>query len=519
MSTTSPAASIRVAAPTAAVATAAPALVTRTVGLVEAMREAGLAVSVAETVDAVASLGIVDLADREGLRSALAATTVKNAGHRPAFDALFDLWFPPTLGEASADDAGEALAGDGAQADGCTGADGAEVDGRTGADRGPASTSAAAVEMTEAERRALRAAMREQLAAMLRADDRVGQRRLARDAVGRLGRAAGAGGSTSYSAAKTLGELSPETLLASLAAALRGDEPLGGMAGAVARRTAAGRIAGFERYVRDEATRRLAQAKGAGHVARTVVAPLMERVDFMYANHEELDALRRTVEPIARKLATKLTARRHHGRSGRLDFRRTVRSSLATGGVPAEPHFRPKRPHKPELVVLCDVSESVAAFASFTLQLTYALSQQFTRVRSFAFIDTADEITAYLEGTNDLPTALERIAADADLVRVDGHSDYGHALETFRGEFPGAVTSRTSLLILGDARSNYRDNRADILADLVTTARHAFWLNPEQRGAWGSGDSVAHTYRDLIEMVECRNVEQLTAFVERILPR
>jgi uncharacterized protein with von Willebrand factor type A (vWA) domain len=101
---------------------------------------------------------------------------------------------------------------------------------------------------------------------------------------------------------------------------------------------------------------------------------------------------------------------------------------------------------------------------------------------------------------------------------VDGHSDYGHALETFRTEFPDAVTSRSSLLILGDARSNYRDVRTDILTDLVTRARHAYWLNPEQRPAWGTGDSVAPAYRDLIEMVECRNVEQLRAFVERILP-
>lgn len=521
----------------------APGLVTRTVALVEALREFGMAVSVAETVDAVTSLGLVDLADREGLRAALAATTVKDYSHRPTFDALFDLWFPavvttpiegatdavPSPAEEGADQVPAGEAGTGGQGGGGggqgrlggrggqvgTGAPAAGTD-RAAAAAAPAEQPAA---LTPAELGALRGAMRHRLAELLAQDDRRGQQRLARDAVTQVGQVQGASGSTTYSAMKTLSELSPDSMLASLVTALRGDQPPTGMADAVARRTAQGRISAFERYVRDEAMRRLAETKGEEYVARLSVSPLLEHVEFLGAREEALAAMGRAVQPIARRLATKLTAKRRYGDSGRLDFRRTARASLATGGVALDPVFRPKRPRKPELVVLCDVSKSVAAFATFTLQLTYALSQEFARVRCFAFIDTTDEITGYLEGADDLPTALRRVALEADVVRLDGRSDYGHALGSFRELFGEAVTSRTSLLVLGDARSNGRDERADILLDLAGRARHAYWLNPEPRAAWGTRDSVTPSYSEAIEMIECRSVEQLTAFVERILPQ
>jgi uncharacterized protein with von Willebrand factor type A (vWA) domain len=244
-------------------APAAPGLVSRTVGLVEALREAGLSVSVAETVDAVRALAAVELIDREGLRAALAASTVKSAGPRATFDALFDLWFPPTLGPGTSETSEGTGPGDQPSPDqpGEASADGQPAGApRAGSSTGQPDLTDAEPELTEAQRRALRQAMREELAALLRADDRVGQRRLARRAVDQLGRAPAAGGQVSYSAMKTLGELSPETLLAALAAALRGDAPVGGMADAVARRTALGRLATFDRFVRDEATLRLSEA-------------------------------------------------------------------------------------------------------------------------------------------------------------------------------------------------------------------------------------------------------------------
>ncbi len=201
-----------------------------------------------------------------------------------------------------------------------------------------------------------------------------------------------------------------------------------------------------------------------------------------------------------------------------MDFRRTVRASLGTGGVPVVTRHRPRRPHRPELVVLCDVSGSVAGFAHFTLMLTAALREQFSRVRAFAFVDTCDEVTRLFAPGVDLTDAVNRIAREADLVRFDGHSDYGHAFEVFDQRWPDAVGPKTSLLILGDGRNNYRSTGTATLRRVVGRARRAYWLNPEPRRMWGSGDSAATDYAELVSMVECRTAAQLTSFVAGLLP-
>jgi uncharacterized protein with von Willebrand factor type A (vWA) domain len=219
------------------------------------------------------------------------------------------------------------------------------------------------------------------------------------------------------------------------------------------------------------------------------------------------------VGPLARRLAVRLSARRRSGREGRLDFRRTVRASLATGGVPVVTHHRPRRVHKPELVVLCDVSGSVAGFSHFTLLLTQALREHFTGVRAFAFVDSTDEVTRFFRPGADVVDAVGRIGREADVVAYDGHSDYGTALEVFTERWPAAVGPRTSLLVLGDGRTNYRDPGVPVLADLVRRARSAHWLNPEPRRLWGSGDSAATRYAEVVDMVECRNAAQLGEFV------
>jgi uncharacterized protein with von Willebrand factor type A (vWA) domain len=195
-----------------------------------------------------------------------------------------------------------------------------------------------------------------------------------------------------------------------------------------------------------------------------------------------------------------------------------VRASLGTGGVPIVTHHRPHKPHKPELVVLCDVSGSVAGFAHFTLMLAYALREQFTKVRAFAFIDTVDEVTDFFTPGGDVADALARMSSEADLVWFDGHSDYGHSIEEFVKRYPDAVGPRTSLLILGDARNNYRATAVPALRSLVQKSRHAYWLNPEPRAYWGSGDSATPQYGEVVEMVEVRNAVQLEEFVQRLLP-
>jgi len=251
-------------------------------------------------------------------------------------------------------------------------------------------------------------------------------------------------------------------------------------------------------------------------VARTAVRPLPEDVDFFRVSNDEQVTMSRAVRPLARKLASRLAIKRRRARDGRLDVRRTVRHSMSTGGVPIDPHFRARRIHRPELVLLCDVSGSVAAFARFTLLLCHALQGSFSRVRSFAFIDTVDEVTRLFEG-GDFGAAMSRLSTEADLVWLDGHSDYGHAFEAFAHRYGDAVTPRTTVLVLGDARNNYRAANTAVLRELRRNARHVYWLNPEPVAHWGTGDSIALDYAAAVDgMIECRNLRQLADFVESL---
>ena len=234
----------------------------------------------------------------------------------------------------------------------------------------------------------------------------------------------------------------------------------------------------------------------------------------MHASREELAMLRLVLHPLSRKLAVRLARKRRHGRRGPLDFRATMRRSLSTGGVPVEPRYRHPRPAKPEIFVIADISGSVASFARFTLHLVYAISSQFSKVRSFVFVDGIDEVTRFFEGVVDPAEAVVRINTEADVIWVDGHSDYGHALSEFHRRWGDEVTSRSSVMVLGDARNNYHASQSWVLEDLQARARHVFWLNPEPREYWGSGDSIIGEYAvHCDEVVECRTLRQLEQFV------
>ena len=226
--------------------------------------------------------------------------------------------------------------------------------------------------------------------------------------------------------------------------------------------------------------------------------------------------MKRAVRPLARKLATRLPVKRKRAPDGTFDVRRTLRRALSTGGVPVDPAFRSKKVHRPDLVLICDVSGSVAAFAKFTLMFTHALQGQFSRVRSFAFIDTVDEVTGFFEG-GDFTEGMQRMQAEADLVWLDGHSDYGHAFEVFAREHLAALTPRSTVLVLGDARNNYRAANRWALKEIADRSKRLFWLNPEPATSWNSGDSIAADYALVCDrMVECRNLTQLADFVEGI---
>jgi uncharacterized protein with von Willebrand factor type A (vWA) domain len=275
------------------------------------------------------------------------------------------------------------------------------------------------------------------------------------------------------------------------------------------------RIDQLRKEIEAEIRRRLVADRGAEAMAKTLRKPLPEDVDFMHASREEMTNLRRAIYPLTRKLAVRLARKRRHKRKGPLDFRRTMRHSLSYGGVPVEPRFRHPKPAKPEIFVIADISGSVAAFARFTLHLVYAISSQFSRVRSFVFIDGLDEVTDYFEGVDDITEAIHRVNTEADVVWVDGHSDYGHALEVFWNKYGTEVGPKTTVLILGDARNNYHASQSWVLKEIEKRARHLSWLNPEPKSYWDTGDSIVGEYANHCDgTFECRNLRQLETFVD-----
>lgn len=459
------------------------------VEFVAALRRHGVAVGPGETVDAGRVLGALDLLHRDQLREGLAAALLRRCGQRAAFDVLFDLYFPAALG-GGVGEIGVPRRDD-------------EPDGPVDVD-----------------------ALRDVLADLLRAGDQAALAELARAAVDALGRSGavgtgirGEGGAPTWSAYQALRLLSPETLLARILDELRrGRAPEGALTEELLRREIRERIAAFRRLVTDEVRRRTAEVRGREQVARYAVPTPADQVEFLTAHATQLAELRRIVHPLARRLAARLAVRRRRARRGGLDMRRTLRRSMSTGGVPMRPAHRARRPGRPELVVLCDVSGSVAGFSQFTLLLVSALREQFSRVRVFAFVERADEVT-HLFGPGAEPAGvLTRVLREADLVGVDGHSDYGGAFAGFAERWSDAVGPRSSLLVLGDARTNYRDPRTAVLRGLVGRARHAHWLNPEPRRQWGGGDSAALRYAEVLPMHECRTAAQLAEVVEALLP-
>jgi uncharacterized protein with von Willebrand factor type A (vWA) domain len=266
----------------------------------------------------------------------------------------------------------------------------------------------------------------------------------------------------------------------------------------------------IERVIRE----RLVDDRGAQALAKSVRKPLPEDLDVMHANREEMAQLERALRPLSRKLAIRLARRRRRRHRGPVDLRHTVRRSLSTGGVPMDLRFKPPRPTKPEIMVIADISGSVASFARFTLHLVHAISSQFSKVRSFVFVDGLDEVTRLFEGADDPSDAVARINAEADVIAFDGHSDYGRALTSFHERFADEVTKRTTILILGDARNNYHQAHVEVLADLRYRAKALFWLNPEPTSYWNSGDSIVNQYAPYCDrVVECRTLRQLEAFV------
>lgn len=480
--------------------------------MIAELRQIGVPVSLAERIDAVQALEYLPLADRDGLKAALRAVLVKSHDHEAAFDAVFDLYFSPRDGglaplngaaDSESDGDGAAPAGQGAGGQGGAGAGGGGGLGSM--------DDAGLIDL-------LVAALRDDSDLLLRAITAILVDRHAGIEPGR----AVAG---TYYVFRTLRAVEPERLLTRLAedGAPAPDTPAqpatepSGLARRLQLEGNEARVNRFRQAVEAQVRQRLVEDRGAAAVARTLRRPLPEDTDFLTSSREQIVAMRAVLDPLTRRLASRLSQKRRQRQRGTLDFRRTIRRSLSTGGVPIKPAFRKPAPHRPELFVLADISGSVSTFAAFTLQLMFALRSQFSKVRSFVFVDGIDEVTDVLQRAPDILDATRHINEAGSGVWLDGRSDYGHALDAFWVQWGAQVRRRTTVIVLGDARTNYHDPRDGVLKAVRQQAGHLFWLNPEPRSAWDSGDSVISRYAPHCDAVyECRTIRQLRRFVAEL---
>src|SRR6478752_9188293 len=402
-------------------------------GFVHELRAAGLPVSMTENLDAMRAVEHISLSERETFREVLAATLVKHFRHRRAFDTVFDVYFALYSGGIGDED------GEGGE-----GADGENRE-ESGGVPGQQGSGGSGEGMSNEE-------LAEMLLSALMNMDREQLRQLAAMAVQRFaGMEPGRPVGGTYYLYRTLRQLDYDGLAEKMMqqGAPQGtpgeDEPDDPLADRFQREEFEARLKEFRELVEAEIRRRLVADRGVEAMARTLRKPLPEDVDFMHASREEMQQLQKAIYPLTRALAARLAQRRKNRHRGTLDFRQTVRHSLQYGGVPAEPKFKRPRPSKPEIMVVADISGSVASFARFTLQFVYAMAGQFSKVRSWVFIDGIDEVTRYFHEADELTEAIHRVNTEADVVWVDGHSDYGHAFEVFRDRHLTEVTPKSSI--------------------------------------------------------------------------
>jgi uncharacterized protein len=435
-------------------------------GFVEELRAAGVAVGITEHVDAMRAVDAVTLGERAIVRRALGSTLAKSRAEWVTFETVFDAYFAV---DPRADDADEAFA------------------------------------------RRVERVVAQGDGAVLRA--------VAREAVRRHAALGTPPGGVHYHLFRTLRRIDfatlPERALAVVTTAKAseaGDAAvLTPLEARLARRTVALRADQLRDEIESEIRRRTSFTD-RDHAPAGLMATQLE---IRRASAGELDQIRAAIQPLARRLAARL-AKTRRAAPGRLDFRHTIRRSLAYGGVPLEPVIRGRRRSLPEIIVLADVSRSVADFSRFTLELVYALSSQFGKVRSFVFVDAIEEVTEQLRDRAGMAEAMRALGTSAGITRFDGHSDYGNAFSDFWRRWGAEVTPRTTLIVLGDARNNYHASQSWVLAELRRRARRVYWLNPEPVSSWDTGDSLMSEYAALThETFECRNLDQLEQFVER----
>jgi uncharacterized protein len=447
------------------------------------LRWIGLDLSIVELTDALRAVQHGGLEDRDRLRRLLRITMVKRSADIAAFDTAFDLFFP--AGAADAVTAGDERPGNGIAA--------------------------------ESGDPAGRDDLLNRLVAALRGEPGAGMRALASQAVAVF---AGLGsgqvaGSERYYQYRVLRQLDISELLMR-AMRLEDQASPSGLERRLTAIEQRDRLQDLRAQIAAELRWQLAGLAGAESSLEHLRESIAD-VDFLRAGPAELAAMRRTVRPLARRLAAAARRRRRLHSEGRLNVRRTLRRAVADGGVPLNPAWLQRRRSRPRLIVLCDVSGSVAEFAKFTLSLLQALHAELPRLRSFVFADGLAEVTDLVQGS---PGVIDTrlLLSRPGVVRRDGHSDYGSVLQQFLHTQGGQLSRDCVLIICGDARGNYRPPRADLLHALRRRVRRVHWLNPEPRARWDTTDSTISQYSGECDTVtEVRNLRQLGDWVETLL--
>jgi len=436
--------------------------------LVRRLRLGGLAVSTSEALDAAAALAAVDLDNRIDVRTALKATLVKDTTHEVLFERSFEAVFPR----------------------------------QQRAHRSDATATGAGKQAGDEQ-------LMDDLVRAMREGDLASIDELLDEAVDRY---AGTDKHTSTAGHHTQRALRRMNLPSLYRRYLDQGEGESQYDRAVEAAEASAMLDSMKVRMEDLVSGRL---RDTGTDAAQALEDPEDR-PLLLAGPDEIAAMRQAMRPLVRRLATRLGNRRRRGTAG-LDMRRTIRASMGTGGVPVQPVLRRKRPTKPDLIVLCDVSGSTAEFAPFTLTLLHAVHQEFRRVRSFVFVDGIVEITDILANS---PGVLDprQLLGRKGLIVKDGRSDYRRVLATFLDTWGDGVTAKSTVIIAGDTRSHRRDSAVAELAEIQHRARRLYWLNPEPRHEWDVLDSCATEYGNhCTDFFEVSTLRQLIDAVTQIV--
>ena len=244
---------------------------------------------------------------------------------------------------------------------------------------------------------------------------------------------------------------------------------------------------------------------------------MLQEKSFYHLTEEEITRMREVVNRLAQRIKNVLSVRKKRIKRGKLDLHQTLRRNMARGGIPFEVIYKHRRKDRPKLVILCDVSSSVANVSRFMLQFMYGLQEAFTKIRSYVFVSELGEVTSVFKD-GDVNSAIEKALDGGDVINVYTRSNFGRAFHDFWRDHLSIIDNRTTVLILGDARNNYNDAKAWCLRDIHSKAKNVVWLNPESPSAWGFGDSVMDRYTPYCDVIEeCRNLKQLSKIVDQIL--